>query len=77
MFDYLYRHEPQGMINITMHGNFGGRPLVAAMLDKLLAYIKDHPGVWIPRHDELASWVNEREIDEIGYVERFPLARND
>jgi peptidoglycan/xylan/chitin deacetylase (PgdA/CDA1 family) len=75
MFDYLYRHEPQSMINVTMHGNFGGRPLVAAMLDKLLSYIKDHPGVWVPRHDELASWINEHEIDEIDYLERFPVAR--
>ena len=42
------------MLNITMHGNFGGRPLMAAMLDRLLGYIRAHAGVWVPRHDELA-----------------------
>jgi len=73
MFDFLYRDEPQSLLNITLHGNFGGRPLVAAMLDSLLAYIKDHPGAWVPRHDELAHWVNERQIDEIAYLERFPM----
>lgn len=73
MFDFLYRDEPQSLLNITMHGNFGGRPLVAAMLDKILRYIKGHPGVWVPRHDELAHWVNERKIDEISYLDRFPL----
>lgn len=73
MFDFLYRDEPQSLLNITMHGNFGGRPLVAAMLDKILWYIKGHPDVWVPRHDELAHWVNERQIDEISYLDRFPL----
>ena len=73
MFDFLYREEPQSLLNITMHGNFGGRPLVAAMLDKILAYIKGHPSVWVPRHDELAHWVNEHRIDEISYLDRFPL----
>jgi peptidoglycan/xylan/chitin deacetylase (PgdA/CDA1 family) len=73
MFDFMYRDEPQSLLNITMHGNFGGRPLVAAMLDKLLWYIKGHPGVWVPRHDELAHWVNERGMEEISYLERFPL----
>jgi len=29
--------------------------------------------VWVPRHDELAQWVNERKIDEISYLDRFPL----
>ena len=73
MFDFLYQDEPESFINITMHGNFGGRPLLAALLDKLLVYIKGHPGVWMPRHDELAHWVNEREIHEVGYLARFPM----
>lgn len=50
-----------------------GATLVAAMLDKILEYIKGHPSVWVPRHDELAHWVNEHEIDEIPYLDRFPL----
>ena len=72
LFDYLYRDEPQSLLNITMHGNFGGRPLMAAMLDSLLEHIKQHKGVWAPRHDDLAQWVNAHGIEEISYTDRFP-----
>ncbi|WP_296556755.1 polysaccharide deacetylase family protein [Pigmentiphaga sp.] len=71
-FDFLYRKEPNAFINITVHGHFGGRPLISAMLDEVLGYIASHPGVWFPRHDELAHWVNEHRIGFIPYSERFP-----
>jgi peptidoglycan/xylan/chitin deacetylase (PgdA/CDA1 family) len=64
MFDYQYRQEPGSFINITMHGNFGGRPLMAAQLDKLLGYMLAHAGVWMPRHDQLAHWVNAHDLRE-------------
>lgn len=73
MFDFLYQQEPNAFINITVHGHFGGRPLVSAVVDQMLRYITGHPGVWIPRHDELAHWVNQQGIDEIPYAERFEL----
>jgi peptidoglycan/xylan/chitin deacetylase (PgdA/CDA1 family) len=72
MFDYVYREEPGSLINITMHGNFGGRPLMAAQLDKLLTHIAKHDDVWMPRHDELADWVNEHKLVEIPFTQRFP-----
>jgi len=28
----------------------------------------------MPRHDELADWINENQVDEITYAERFPLS---
>jgi allantoinase len=65
MFDYLYSQEPGSMINITMHGNFGGRPLMAAQFDKLLSYMGTHENVWVPRHDELAAWVDAEDICEV------------
>ena len=49
------------------------RPLISAVLDQLLRYIKGHPGVWIPRHDELADWVNAQGLDEVAYAQRFAL----
>lgn len=73
MFDYQFRREPASFINITMHGNFGGRPLMAAQLDKLLGYILAHEGVWMPRHDELAAWVNAHGLRETAYTQRFPI----
>jgi peptidoglycan/xylan/chitin deacetylase (PgdA/CDA1 family) len=72
MFDYLYRQEEGGLINITMHGNFGGRPLMSAQLDKLLTHILAHDDVWMPRHDELAHWVNRHGIVDKPFTERFP-----
>ncbi len=73
MFDYLYRDEPNAFINITVHGHFGGRPLISAVLDELLTYMKGHAGVWFARHDELARWVNQQQIEDIPYPERFAL----
>jgi hypothetical protein len=73
MFDFLYRDEPGAFINITVHAHFGGRPLISAVLDQLIDYIKGHAGVWFARHDQLAHWVNRREIGEIPYAERFSL----
>lgn len=73
MFDYQYSQEPGSFINITMHGNFGGRPLMAAQLHKLLGYILSHEGVWTPRHDQLADWVNAHGFTERSYTDRYPL----
>lgn len=73
MFDYQYREEPGSFINITMHGNFGGRPLMAAQLEKLLSYILSHEGVWMPKHDELAQWVKANNRREAPFALRFPL----
>lgn len=72
-FDYLYLKEPGAFINITVHGHFGGRPLISAVLDQMLTYLQSHPGVWFPRHDELAHWVNKNNLQEVTYAERFAL----
>jgi len=74
-FDYLYENEPTPYLNITLHCHFGGRPLMAAQLDRILRYIKGFPGVWIVRHDELAQWVSERNIGEWRNGDRL-LGRN-
>jgi peptidoglycan/xylan/chitin deacetylase (PgdA/CDA1 family) len=70
-FDYLYRNEPTSYLNITLHCHFGGRPLMAAMLDKVLKYIRGFPDVWIVRHDTLAQWVRDNAIDEWTNEARF------
>lgn len=56
-FDFLYRTETMGMINLTVHAHFGGRPLMSAMLSEVLQYMKGFPQVWFARHDEIARWV--------------------
>ena len=70
-FDYLYRNEPTSYRNITVHCHFGGRPLIAAQIDKILKYIRGFPDVWIVRHDELAQWVLDNGIREWTNGDRF------
>lgn len=76
-FDYLYRDEPGSLINLTIHCQFGGRPLISAQLARILAYFRSFPDVWFARHDELARWFTSSGGRAIGYRERFPreLAR--
>jgi peptidoglycan/xylan/chitin deacetylase (PgdA/CDA1 family) len=70
-FDYLYANEPMSYLNITVHCHFGGRPLMAAQVDKILKYIRGFPGAWFVRHDELAKWVKDNNIAEWTNQERF------
>jgi peptidoglycan/xylan/chitin deacetylase (PgdA/CDA1 family) len=56
-FDFLYGNEPMGMINLTVHAHFGGRPMMSAILAEILRYMKGFSGVWFARHDEIARWV--------------------
>jgi len=70
-FDYLYHNEPTAYLNITVHCHFGGRPLMAAMVDKVLGYIKSFPDVWVARHDELAQWIMDNRIEEWSNEQRF------
>jgi len=70
-FDYLYANEPTSFLNITLHCHFGGRPLMAAQLDRILKYIKAFPAVWLVRHDELADWVKRNNVREWNNEQRF------
>jgi len=70
-FDYLYQNEPAAFLNVTVHCHFGGRPLMAAMLDKVLKYFRGFPDIWMVRHDELAQWVHDNAIAEWTNQRRF------
>ena len=70
-FDYLYANEPNSLLNITVHCHFGGRPLMAAQVDRILKYLRGFPGVWFARHDELAQWVKDNNIAEWTNQERL------
>lgn len=54
-----------------MHCDFGGWPLIAAQIDRILKYIRGFPSVWIVRHDELAQWIRDQGIAEWTNAERF------
>jgi len=70
-FDYLYQNEPAAFLNVTVHCHFGGRPLIAAMVDKIVKYFRGFPDVWMVRHDELAQWVRDNAIAEWTNQQRF------
>jgi peptidoglycan/xylan/chitin deacetylase (PgdA/CDA1 family) len=70
-FDYLYATEPSSFLNITVHCHFGGRPLMAAQLHKILRYIRGFPDVWIARHDDVAKWVKAEGFEEWTNQQRF------
>jgi allantoinase len=69
-FDYLYRHEPMSMLTLTLHCHFGGRPMVIASFERLIAYFKQFPDVWFARHDELSEWAWQQQ-SESTYQTRF------
>jgi peptidoglycan-N-acetylglucosamine deacetylase len=62
-FDYLREHEPPGFLAMTMHCHFGGRPLIAAVFEKILSYMKQYPDIWFASYAEIARWVMESERD--------------
>ena len=70
-FDYLREHEPMGLLHVAFHSHFGGRPLMTAMFDKLLAFLSAQPDVHFPGHNAIAKWVLERGDDDLSYAKRF------
>jgi hypothetical protein len=70
-FDYLLKNEPMGLMTLVIHCQFGGRPLITAVLEELLQKMKKAPGVWFARHDELAQWALQSNVDEHSYRSRF------
>jgi allantoinase len=70
--DYLHACEPGALINLGVHGHFGGRPLMAAMFRKILEYFRGHKDVWFVQHHELAKWVVDQGIGDTSYATRFP-----
>jgi peptidoglycan-N-acetylglucosamine deacetylase len=71
-YDYLLAHEPMSLLVLVIHCQFGGRPLITAVLDEILRYIGKSKQVWFARHEELAEWALQGEIDEHLYRTRFP-----
>ena len=71
-YDYLVAHEPMSLLVLVIHCQFGGRPLITAVLDEILRYIGKSRQVWFARHEELADWALEGNTDEHLYRMRFP-----
>jgi peptidoglycan/xylan/chitin deacetylase (PgdA/CDA1 family) len=60
-FDYLYWNEPPALLALSMHCHFGGRPLVSAIMEKILRYMAQYPDVWFASYGEIARWAFETQ----------------
>ena len=58
-FDKAY--EEHGLFQVTMHPRISGHRSRAVMLDRLIAYMKERPGVWFATHEQVARHVNPRK----------------
>jgi peptidoglycan/xylan/chitin deacetylase (PgdA/CDA1 family) len=70
-FDYLYQHEGMSLLALTLHCQFGGRPMVTAIFDQVIRYFQSHPEVWFARHAELGQWALDAHDDECTYAARY------
>ena len=70
-FNYHQEQEPLGLVHLACHSHFGGRPLVANIFDKILAFFGGHKNVWYPSPTELAQWMNDNKLDAFPYSARF------
>jgi peptidoglycan/xylan/chitin deacetylase (PgdA/CDA1 family) len=62
-FDYLYAREHGALLHLAIHAHFGGRPLVSAMLHRVLDHFGGCAGVWFARHSEIARCTAEQQLD--------------
>lgn len=56
-FDFLLQSTRPEILNLSIHAHFGGRPLMAAMFEKVLEHITSSGRAWFARHDEVADWL--------------------
>jgi peptidoglycan/xylan/chitin deacetylase (PgdA/CDA1 family) len=56
-FDLAY--EEGGLFLLTMHPHITGHRSRIQMLEKLVRYIRSHPGVWFATHEQVARYAKE------------------
>lgn len=71
LLEYLYTQERLGLINIAVHGHFGGRPLMSAVFHKVLQHLGRHSDVWFATHAEIAAWFRALGVERIEPGQRF------
>lgn len=70
-FDYLYEHEPMSLLVLTLHCQFGGRPMVISAFEQFMKHISQFDDVWLARHSELGQWALDADKDEHTYADRY------
>ncbi len=57
-FDGAYAEN--GLFLLTMHPHVIGHRSRISLLDRLVTYIKSHPGVWFGTHEQVARWCKDQ-----------------
>jgi len=71
MFDYLRGNESIALQTLVIHSQFGGRPLITAVLTELLKYMAKSRDAWFTTHQTLADWALKQSVDEHTYQSRY------
>ena len=74
-FDYLRACESPGFLAMSLHSHFGGRPMITAVYEKLLGYMRRHDDVWFSSFGEIARWVMDTQRDADTHARRL-LSKN-
>jgi allantoinase len=70
-FRYLRAYESMSLLVLVIHCQFGGRPLIAAVIDELLRKFAQSRNIWFARHEQLADWALQRSDDAFEYRSRY------
>jgi allantoinase len=70
-FDHLYKNEPLSLIGLVIHAHAGGRPLITAVMEEILAYFKSHEDVWFARTIDVAQAMIANGPDDMSAQRRF------
>ena len=70
-FDYLREKEAPALLAISMHCHFGGRPLIAAVYEKIFDHMKRYQDVWFASFGEVARWVMDTQRDADTHARRL------
>jgi allantoinase len=70
-FDYLRAHEAPGILALSMHCHFGGRPMIAAVYEKIFGYMRQHNDVWFTSFGEIARWVMDTQRNADTHARRL------
>ena len=65
------RTSRSGLQTLVIHCQFGGRPLITAVLTELLKYMQKSRDVWFTTHEALADWALAPDVDEHTYQSRY------
>jgi len=74
-FEYLHSQERLGLLNVAIHGHFGGRPLMSAIFSKVLQHLSGFSDVWFATHSEVAEWFAAQGVERIPSDARFSFQR--